>query len=284
MIHKLGYIILLSTLFIACVQKENDNNDKVPVAKVYDKYLYEDEVLRQIPFEASIEDSVSIRNSYVNSWIDRQLMVHQAELNLSEDDQDVTQKLEKYRNDLLIYSYQNQLLLEKLDTNVSMEEIETYYKEHEEMFGLADYIVKARYVMLDSGSLKNKQVKKWLMSSDDEDFQKLEEFCYMHAAKFYLEDNWQYLYELLNEVPIISYNKEKLLKNKKLIELYDNGYLYLVRLVDYKLKDGVSPLSMEKENIRRIILNNRKLQLLESLRTDIYQKAKNIQEIEIFVP
>jgi hypothetical protein len=284
MINKLGYIVLSIFFLAACGQKKNDSDKKIPVAKVYEKFLYEDEVLKQIPFETSFEDSLSIRNSYVNSWIDRQLMVHQAELNLLEDEQDVAQKLEKYRNDLLIYSYQNQLLLEKLDTNVSLHEIKAYYNDHKDMFGLADYIVKARYIMLDSASRKNKQVKKWLMSTDESDFQKLEEFCYMHAAKFYLDDKWLYLYELLNEVPIVSYNKEKLLKNEKLIELYDNGYLYLVRLMDFKLKDGISPLSLEKESIKRIILNNRKLELLESLRTDIYQKAKNIQEIEIFVP
>ena len=83
-------------------------------------------------------------------------------------------------------------------------------------------------------------------------------------------------------VPIVTYNKEKLLKNKNLIELYDNGFLYLVRIMDYKLKDGISPLSFEKNNIRRIILNNRKIEFLDKLSDDIYQKAKKEEQIEIY--
>ena len=74
-----------------------------------------------------------------------------------------------------------------------------------------------------------------------------------------------------------------MLKNKKLIEFSENGKHYLVRIVDYKLKDGISPLSLEKPNIRRIILNNRKIEFLENLKLDIYKKAKKNKEIEISI-
>ena len=284
MIKWVGHIALLIAILSSCSGKTESSNTDVWVAKVYNNYLLEDDVLSQIPFDASVADSVSIRNSIVNSWINRQLLVHQAELNLPIEEQDVSQKLEKYRTDLLIFSYQNKLLTEKLETNVSRIEIEDYYNQNSDKFSLVDYIVKAYYIKLDSSDTKHKKVKKWLMSNDEEDKEKLFEYCNLHSSNFSLEEKWMYLYELLEEVPIVSYNKEKLLKNKKLIAFFDKGNLYLVRLVDYKLKDGISPLSLEEENIKRIILNNRKLDFLENLKTDIYQKAKNTQEIEIFVP
>lgn len=279
------YFIFIWVLAISCDQKTNENNENgKPVARVFDRVLLEKDVLKAIPFESSEEDSSSIRNSYINSWVNRALMVRQAELNLSDEEMDVDKKLEKYRQDLLIYSYQNQLLVEKLDTNISDEEIESYYNEHEEMFQLADYIVKAWYVQVDSATFKNKKVRNWLMSDSEGDYEKLEEFCYLHSANFYLEDNWVYFDELVKRVPIVTYNKEKLLKNKKLIELYDNGFLYLVRIVDYKLKDGISPIALERNNIKRIILNNRRIEFLDHLSVDIYQKAKNQDQIEIFIP
>jgi len=174
-------------------------------------------------------------------------------------------------------------LKEKLDTIVSDEEIESYYLAHEEMFRLADDIVKAHYIKIDSTTVKNNNLRTWLFSDEDDDFLELEEFCYMHSANFYLEDNWVYLDELLRQVPIVVYNKEKLLKKKKLIEFYDSGFLYLVRIVDYKLKDSISPLALERNNIKRIILNNRKIEFLDNLSVDIYQKAKNQNQIEIFI-
>lgn len=281
------YSWLIISLLVVLLQSCNTDSSveqttRTVVVEVYDQVLYEDQILNAIPVDASGEDSTSIRNSYINSWINRQLMVKQAEANLPVDQKDVEIKLEKYRQDLLIFSYQNQLLLEKLDTNVADSTIQNYYNSHQDMFGLVDYILKVRYIKLDSATFKNKKVRRWLMSDKDDDYSNLDEFCYMHSSKFMLEENWVYLDEFLEMVPIVTYNKEKLLKNKNLIELYDNGFLYLVRIMDYKLKDGISPLSFEKNNIRRIILNNRKIEFLDKLSDDIYQKAKKEEQIEIY--
>ena len=284
MIKYLSYSFFFSLLFTSCSFSEETNNNKQIVVRVYSDVLYEEDVLNQIPFDASTEDSVNIRNSYINSWVDRRLLVRQAELNLTESEQDVTNKLEQYRSDLLVFTYQNRLLLEKLDTVVLDTEIEKYYNKNSNNFALVDYILKTHYLKLDSLDKNIDNVKKWFVSDDVEDKEKLESYCYLHSPNYSLSEEWVYLYELLNQVPIISYNKEKLLKNKKLIQFYDNGYYYLVRIVDYKLKDGVSPLSLEKENIKRIILNNRKLKFLEKLSSDIYKNAKKQKEIEIFKP
>lgn len=284
MIQKLFFLSIVGCFLFSCAGKNEVEDSRQKVVGVYSHVLYEEDVLSQIPFGTNLEDSISIRNSYINSWIDTKLLLHQAELNLPLEEQNVTDKLENYRTDLLIFAYQNRLLIEKLDTNVTELEINEYYDAHKENFALADYILKAQYIKLDSIDKNIKKVKKWLLSNKEVDFEKLEGYCYMHSLQYSFEDNWMYLYELLKVVPIISYNKEKLLKNNKLIEFYDKGYYYLVRIVDYKLKDGVSPLALEKENIKRIILNDRKLDFLKNLSSDIYINAKNQKQIEIFIP
>ncbi len=279
-----GYIAFVLVIFTGCLSENQEiETSGNPVVRVFDDVLYDTEVLEAIPLGASKEDSLSIRNGYINSWINNRLMVRQAEINLPESKKDVSKKLEKYRQDLLIYSYQNQLLLEKLDTTVSEIEAKEYYDSHQDMFQLADYVLKAHYIQFDSATFKHKKLRGWFMSNDEEDFEKLEEFCYMHSTKFSLEDNWMYLDELLKQVPIVTYNKENLLKNTKLIEFYDRGFLYLVRIVDYELKDEISPYELEKNNIKRIILNNRKIEFLDNLGVDIYQKAKNENQIEVFI-
>ena len=110
------YSWLIISLLVVLLQSCNTNSSveqttRTVVVEVYDQVLYEDQILNAIPVDASGEDSTSIRNSYINSWINRQLMVKQAEANLPVDQKDVEIKLEKYRQDLLIFSYQNQLLL-----------------------------------------------------------------------------------------------------------------------------------------------------------------------------
>ena len=104
--RAIGYIILSFFVIVSCSPRENSSLDEgIPVARVFDKVLYEKDVFQAIPSDASSEDSTSIRNSVINSWINQALMVRQAEMNLPETLMDVEKKLEKYRQDLLIFSY-----------------------------------------------------------------------------------------------------------------------------------------------------------------------------------
>ena len=216
-------------------------DEGVILARVYDKVLLESQVARQIPSGATKEDSISIRNSFINSWIERQLLVRQAELNLPEQEKDFTLKLEEYKNDLLIFNYQNQLLLEKLDTAVSEAELLSYYEAHKEMFKLADYILKVRYITLDSTIVENKKsyknIKKLMNSSDPDDIAELDQYAYMHSPNYSMESNWLYLDVFLAKVPFPVYDPEKLLKNRNLKELFDKGSLYLIRILDYQFPD-----------------------------------------------
>lgn len=283
MIKYILYSAILISGGMACSSQPNVDQQQGPIAtRVYSKILYENEVVNEIPLDISKIDSVNIRNNYINFWVERQLLLHRAELNLSTEDQDVSSKLEDYKNDLLIYTYQNRLLEEKLDTNVSDIEIEKYYIENKDNFALADYILKAQYLKLDSTDKNIDKVKNWLLSNNEQNFNKLYDYCHMHSIKYSFSDEWMYLYEFMKEIPAMLLTKRNLLNQKRVIEFYDNGYYYLIRIMDYKLKNSVSPLALEKENIKRIILNDRKLDFLDKLSVDIYNDAKNKKEIEIY--
>ena len=57
--------------------------------------------------------------SYIDSWIKKQLLVAQAEMNLTEALKDVEGRINDYRNSLLIYAYQHELIKQNFDTVVS---------------------------------------------------------------------------------------------------------------------------------------------------------------------
>jgi hypothetical protein len=45
-------------------------------------------------------------NSFIQSWIKQQVVLHKAETNLDEEKKDVEKKLEEYRNSLITYIYE----------------------------------------------------------------------------------------------------------------------------------------------------------------------------------
>ena len=84
------------------------------------------------------------------------------------------------------------------------------------------------------------------------------------------------------EVPISVNETKGYLKNIKNIEVEDTVSYYFAHLKDYRLKNDVSPLSFEMHNIKNIIINKRKLSLINKIRNELYQEAFMSKDIEIY--
>lgn len=267
----------------SCELFNSSEAEKEPVARVQDVYLYVDEVRNSIPSKLNDADSITRADKYIRNWVERQLMVSRAEQNLKEEKQEIQKKLQEYRNDLLIYSYQTELVNQKLDTVVTEREIRDYYEEHKERFVLRDHILLVNYVKLDHNAPKINEAKKNLMSDSDADLAQLEDYCFQFASNFYLDQSsWVYLDDLLKEVPVTVSDATGFLQNRDLIELTDEDYIYLVRILEARNKGGQSPLSLEKEYIKDIILNKRKVEFLSKLKSDIFNEAERKNNFEIY--
>jgi hypothetical protein len=253
------------------------------VARVYNDYLYESDLKSVIPKGTLAKDSISLAKSYIDTWIHQRLVIHQAEQNLTSDQMDFTQQLENYKNSLIIYTYENELVRQKLDTLVTDENIEMYYDANQQNFQLKDNIVQLQYVKLPLKSTFVKQFRKLLNSDNPVDKTRLSQQCEQYASDYFLDDqNWLPFNDLLKQIPIKTYNQEEFLKNHRELEYQDSAYIYLVRFRDFKIKESVSPLSFEKEHIRNIILNKRKIDLTRKMREDIFEHAQKKNDFEIY--
>lgn len=256
-------------------------------AKAFEKELTLDELRMAIPDDASENDSIRLAETFINSWVREQVVLSHAERNLSEDQKDFSSQIENYRKSLLIYAYENELIRQKLDTAVSDAEIASYYEENTDNFQLKDYIVRVSFAVLDGG-IPEKDVKKFrkIFSSDEPGRNDgVENLCQqLNAACFTNDTLWLYFNDLLTDIPLEVYNTEAFLKKYRKIEFEKEGRLYFLIVKEYKLKDSVSPLSFEKDNIRNIILNRRKTELLTKMRNDLFNDAFRKKDVEIYAP
>jgi hypothetical protein len=274
-------LIPFSLVIFSC----NDKEEKKPelVARVFEKYLYRNDIESIVPDNISEKDSAELVKNYVNNWVRQTLLLHQAEQNLAAELKNFDKQLEDYRISLITYAYEKELVSQKLDTVVNVTEIEDYYKNNPGNFELKDNIIKVLYVKVSKKAPKIKKVQEWYQSSRPKDRESLQDYCTQFAENYYLNDEtWLLFDDLLKEIPIETYDKEQFLQNNRLIELQDSGSFYFVNIKGFKIKDSVSPLSFEKENIKNIILNKRKLQLIDKMRKDIYDEAQKNKNFEIF--
>ncbi|MBL4594261.1 MAG: hypothetical protein JKX68_10660 [Flavobacteriales bacterium] len=274
--------ILLLSLFLSCSLFEDEVSDTA-IARVEDRYLFHADIEGVVPVNTPVEDSVLIINNYIKNWIKDNLILHKAELNLKESQKDVKKQLEDYRRSLIVYSYEKELIKERLDTNVSNDEIRAFYENSSQNFDLRNDIVKVRYLKVNKNAPQVKKIRKIYKSKKQEDIEKLKELAHQYAEKFHLTDEqWILFDELKKEVPINVSDSKGYLKNIKNIEVEDSLSFYFVYIKDYKLKNDVSPLSFEAHNIKNIIINKRKLSLINKIRSDLYQEAFMSKDIEIY--
>jgi hypothetical protein len=195
---------------------------------------------------------------------------------------DFSMQLENYKNSLIIYEYENALIRQNLDTLITDEELQNYYDDNQQNFLLKDNLIQIQYVKLPIKSGNIRQFKKLLASNNQDDKNTLSELCEKQASDYFLDDqNWLLFNDLLKQIPVKTYNQEDFLKNHREFEYQDSMFMYLVRFKDFKIKESVSPFSFEKQRIRDIILNKRKIELIKRMQDDIYANArkKNIFEI-----
>ncbi len=274
-------LILILVVFSACsfFQKKTER----AVARVMDDYLYESDLKGVVPQGVTSKDSLVLTRTYIENWIHQRLILRQAENNLTSEQMDFSRQLEDYRNSLIIFEYENALVRQKLDTLITDEEIENYYDANQNNFLLKDNIVQMQYVKLPLKSPYIKQFKKLLFSDDPGDKNKLPDLCEKYASDYFLDDqNWLFFGDLLKQIPTKTYNQEEFLKNQRNLEYQDSLFVYLVRFKDFKIKEMISPLSLEKQRISDIILNKRKIELINRMQEDIYQKALKKNDFEIY--
>lgn len=285
MIRSVAILLFLSFWLGGC-NLLNSKKESIVLAKIGEKSLYLSEIQPSIPENVEGADSALFVKEQVKKWVEQTLLLQMAELNLPESEKNIEKEIEDYRKSLLIYAYEKAFIAQKLDTLISDNEVANYYEGNLQNFELKDYVVKVLYTKLEKNAPQISYLRTMINNTEEQEVRyQLEDYCRQFATNYMLEDQvWLYFEDLLKEIPIKTYNIDAFLKNNKVVEIEDEQYLYFLVIKDYRLKDSVSPLELEKSRIKSIILNKRKLELTKSMRKDLYQDALNKNLIEYYTP
>ena len=273
--RKLGVLLALVLLLLGGCDFYEKNAKEVVVAECYGSYLYASDLKGIVPEGASVFDSLQRVNDFIDSWIMRRILIHQAENNLNKEELDLKKQLDEYRNSLVLYAYETQLINQKLDTVVSKDEIAAYYEQNKEEFQLHNTMVRAVYVILKEDCKQKPDFVKLMSDPDTLLLQNLDILATYYAEKSFLDvDSWLRLDELTRIVPIEILNAERFLKKNKFVTMDADEFTYLVRFEDYLLEESTSPVEMVADNIRSIILAHRRKELIERMKEATYKTAQ----------
>jgi len=250
------------------------------VAKVYNYELHRSDLEGLVGEGVSAEDSATIVSAYIDQWVRQTVVLAKAEKNVTDD---FSKQLNEYRNNLLTYAYERQIVDNLLDTNVSDDEIAAYYEEHRDNFHLKNSIVKAVYAIGPRNANAEKAMRRLLAKQPfgDAEVVDMEQLATRHGMEGYYDVNsWIPFYTLQSAIPITTYNENLFLKQNRSIVLSDDSLTYYVRIIDYKVSDDVAPLEVQQQAIKAIIINLRKVDLLNKMQSDLLKEAEEGGHIE----
>lgn len=277
------FVAIMSLLFAGCT-RDNSQVKRIPVAKAGNSTLYFDEIPGIVKDSFTGNDSSALIRNYINKWARRELLFQRAEANLSPELMNkISQQLDETRHNLIVYEYQRMMMLEKMDTTISENEMEEYYKKNPNSFLLSSNIVKAVFIRLPAETPNIWKIRNLARSKNPKDFQELEGLCFQFAEKFdYFQDNWITLDRLSLEMNGDLPGREEFLKRQNFYEKSDSSSTAMIVINDYRLRGTIAPYEYVRDDIKRVIWNNRRIQFIQSLENGIYNEALQDNGLKIY--
>lgn len=275
--------ILLAILVSGCQYFEK-SEDREPVVRVNDSYLYKEDIEKLINDDTSPEDSAVIVSSYINRWATQQLLIDRAKLNLPDaQQQEFNDLVSNYRNELYTNAYTDALVSRDLDTTLSSQDIETYYEQNKENFVLNEDLVKLRYINMPIKANNLDDIKQKFVRFNEKDKTDLTEMA-LQFRNYSMNDSvWIKTKSVYDKIgPLSADDRQTLLKKSNFLQLKDSLNTYLVYVNDVLTRNDQAPLEYAKPTIREILLNKRKQNLIKELEKDITKDAIENNEFEIY--
>lgn len=280
-IQQLGYLLLLVLGSWAC-QSSNEATEstETPLAKVGTSELYPADVAG-IGTGMSKKDSLYQLQLHVEQWVRDKLMLEVAKRNI-----DVGEKIERmvrdYESTLIMNAYEEALIEQRLNPEVTPQEIATYYSQNKEQYQAGMSWVRCHFVKVRRNVPNLQQLKKWFKSDKGVDFEQVKLFCAKNKTIHILnEDLWIEYDKIVEALPENSISKRHR-EQQAVLDRSDEQYQYLLQIFEYRDKEDAAPLSQVQDEIVRIILHQRRNKILQDLRREVYEKAKQEGRFEIY--
>jgi len=285
-------ILLISLLYFSSCEflqfkkgmKGNEEPGVQPLASVGDIYLYPRDVEGIVPSGISKADSVDLMVRHINGWVKKQLLISEAQKQLTFDEVELERRVLDYRYALMMHEFEKYNIARNIDTNISEEEIEAYYQENIENFELKQNIIRGYFIQLTKDAPKLGRFRYLLRSSREQDIEELKSYAYSYGTKVHLDDSiWVNFEDVINNTPLMDIpNKTDFLQRHKVYETPGDNFIYFLKVSQYRIQSDTSPLEFVRDDIQKIIINKRKVALAKKLEEDIYKNAIENEDFKIY--
>ena len=276
-------IFLLSTMVVSCDYFRASKKPKA-IARVGENYLFQDDIIDLVPKGTSKKDSIAIVKSFIDRWATQKLLFEAAQRNIGKDKvSEFNALIDQYKVDLYTKDYIESLVIRQIDTVVTEVQIEAYYAKNKQYFKNSSELVKLRYINLVKENPKFAKIKSKFSSFTKKDRKELEQLAVQFKSYAFNDSIWVDINQVYEKIPFINLeNKQKYISSGINFQYPDSTTVWLVKINKVLPKDSPTPLEFLKPTIKQIIINNRKLELINTIEKEITNDAIKDKKYEIY--
>ena len=270
----------LSILLLSCSGEEQATEDRV-LARVHQKELRLSELDGMFPVNATDEDSTLIIQAFINRWSRDAILQWEAERNLPAD-LNIDRLVRDYRASLVSSHYEQVLVSLRLDSAVSQDQLLEYYETNKGQYQLERPIVRCLLIRVPYPLEDEESLQTLWNNGKITDTMALENYCERFAEVSLLQpDAWYSLDDIAAQLPDGTLTAGNV-NAKREFSLQEGGFRYYFRLLEVKPRLEIAPLSYVEDQARKVILHNRKRELLDEAREEIFDRELRRNNIETF--
>lgn len=256
------------------------SSDEDVVVSFKDKDLTRKMLSHYIPEGVKGEDSIRFAQQAVQQWtLDQSVMAYALELD-PELAERVAYKVEDYRAELIKHEYHTRLIEDSLTASISEPEIDAYYEKNKQHFRGKENMYCYFYIMTSKDDVSD--AADWIRSSSYSEILKLREWARQNAIDYKVDS----LYVGESTIEQVSKGYYGELKNAGIGKLIRwNGVIqgerrkYLFKMIDFIENGAPLPLHLCKDKIRGLIMNERKIALIDRNDKRILDNARANNDI-----
>ncbi len=281
---KVFYYLITFLFFFTSCELSIKNSENDAVARVNDIYLNIEDIDKSLFLGLNKKDSLFQIQNIVNDWATSKLLEDGALLNLSSRQQQEFEKLiKKYRSDLYTSAYIEALVKKNLDTIILDYQFEKIYNQNKELFVLKEDLIKLRYINHEVNMPNASEIKRRFKRFNNEDQAVLDTISIQFNSFFLNDSVWIKSDDVVKKInPLNKGFNKLLLKKLNFIQLKDSLGLYLIQIKNIANAGEEAPISYVIPTIKQIILNRRKLKLVNQLKSEIVNDAIKNKKFEIY--
>jgi len=281
----LSLVCVVGIVLCSC----KDNNSQYSgeaVARYKQAYLYQGELNYYIPAGLSAQDSIRLAKKYIEDWLTARALEDKAHTVLPDIDQQVTGKVAKYRSRLIEHEYMNHVVNNELYAEISNNEIADYYESHQDRFtSQADFY---SFFYVKSPEAFEPRMISAIRSKEKNRLDELAAWCSkQEEVEFKLDSTYATDTELELIGKGLPLNVKKIPINQVYVYDYadpETGKIthHMLKMLGKVAEGERRPMFMCREEIRGIILNQRKRKLMDQTKTWLLDQAKMNKDVAIY--